>query len=163
MDAVPETNAAAKIPQKFQVVDGDTVRFESMPFRLVGFNTPESGTNAQCAAERALSAKATQRLNIAFERRALSATGAVRMRARSEGTDRCNYGRLCGILKLSGKDVAPILIAEGLAEPYICADTRCPPRKIGADRKARRNGLDLPKQTGPRLTAAAVRPQPSSL
>jgi hypothetical protein len=49
------------IPQKFEIVDGDTVDFQSTRYRLVGFNTPESGMNAQCAAERAMAAKASQR------------------------------------------------------------------------------------------------------
>ena len=130
IDAVPQTNAAAKIPQKFQVVDGDTIRLEAMPYRLVGFNTPESGTNAQCSADRALSAKATKRLQ------QLLASGEPYLQRvpcacapGTEGTDRCNYGRLCGILKVSGVDVGPVMIAEGLAEPYVCAGTRCPPRK----------------------------------
>jgi len=119
-----------QIPQKFEVVDGDTVEFQSTRYRLVGFNTPESGTNAQCAAERARAAKAVQRLH------QLLASGEPYLQRvpcacapGTEGTERCNYGRLCGVLTIGGKDVGPILIAEGLAEQYICGGTRCPPRR----------------------------------
>lgn len=45
----------------------------------------------------------------------------------AEGTDRCNYGRSCGILRSNGEDVGKILISEGLAAPYICGATACPP------------------------------------
>ena len=119
-----------QIPQKFEVVDGDTVEFQSARYRLVGFNTPKSGTNAQCAAERAMAAKAVQRLH------QLLASGEPYLQRvpcacapGTEGTERCNYGRLCGVLAIGGKDVGPILIAEGLAEQYICGGMRCPPRR----------------------------------
>lgn len=39
------------------------------------------------------------------------------------------YGRLCGTLTVRGQDVGTILIAEGLAERYVCGPTSCPPRK----------------------------------
>jgi hypothetical protein len=46
----------------------------------------------------------------------------------TEGTPRCNYGRSCGVLAIRGKDVAEILIGEGLARRYVCGATRCPKR-----------------------------------
>ena len=33
----------------------------------------------------------------------------------TEGTQRCNYGRLCAVLTSAGRDVAAVMIAEGLA------------------------------------------------
>jgi hypothetical protein len=41
---------------------GTTVRSEGRIFRLVGFNTPEAGMDAECSSESALAAKATSRL-----------------------------------------------------------------------------------------------------
>lgn len=113
-----------------QVVDGDTVRHNGQIFRLVGFNTPESGFNAQCHSELALAAKATDRLQ------QLLANGAANLQRvacacepGTEGTQRCNYGRLCGRLTVDGRDVGSILIAEGLAERFECWSISCPRRK----------------------------------
>ena len=38
----------------------------------------------------------------------------------------CNYGRECGTLKAGSHEVGAILIAEGLAVPFVCGKTRCP-------------------------------------
>jgi hypothetical protein len=45
----------------------------------------------------------------------------------TQGTLLCNYGRACGVLRAGGRDVGEILIAEGLAVPFVCGATRCPP------------------------------------
>jgi hypothetical protein len=37
-----------------------------------------------------------------------------------EGTKQCNFGRRCGSLSIDGKDIGPILLAEGLPHPYVC-------------------------------------------
>jgi endonuclease YncB( thermonuclease family) len=115
---------------RIEILDGDTIRSGRQIYRLVGFNTPESGTNAQCAHERILAAKATQRL------RQLAAGAALDLRRvpcacprGTEGTGQCNYGRLCGTLTVRGQDVGTILVDEGLAERYVCGPTSCPPRK----------------------------------
>jgi endonuclease YncB( thermonuclease family) len=115
---------------QIHVVDGDTVRSGGRVFRLVGFNTPETGDNAQCAEERALGARATARLQelvaagrIELERRACAC------RPGTEGTEACNYGRLCAKLSTQGRDAGSILIAEGLAERYVCGGTSCPRRR----------------------------------
>ena len=121
-------NAASTV--RIEVVDGDTVRSNGESFRLVGFNTPKSGFNAQCSSERALSARATDRLQ------QLLASGEPNLKRvacacdpGTEGTPRCNHGRLCGKLTVDGRDVGAILIAEGLAERYVCGTTSCPPRR----------------------------------
>jgi endonuclease YncB( thermonuclease family) len=116
-------------PRLFRVIDGDTVRYQGRSYRLVGFDTPESGTNARCAREQSLAARATSRL------RQLVASGGLQFTALAcacpvgtEGTRRCNYGRGCGALTANGRDVGSVLISEGLARPYRCGRTSCPPR-----------------------------------
>jgi endonuclease YncB( thermonuclease family) len=116
------------------VVDGDTVRYEGFTYRLVGFDTPERGDRARCDDERQRAERATQRL------RGLISAGSPRLtrvacacRPGDEGTSRCNYGRLCGVLMVGGRDVGQILIGEGLAHPYVCSGTSCPKRRPWCD------------------------------
>ena len=72
--------------------------------------------------------------------RTLIASGDARLirvacscRPGQEGTRYCNYGRLCGSLLIDGLDVGGILIGEGLARPYVCGATGCPPRRPRCD------------------------------
>ena len=111
-----------------RVIDGDTIRVyhEQPNVRLVGFNAPETW-RAGCDAERELGAKATRRL------RDLVKAGGLDFEyipcscpAGTEGTPVCNYGRKCGTLKASGRDVGEILIGEGLAVRFVCGPTHCP-------------------------------------
>jgi endonuclease YncB( thermonuclease family) len=113
-----------------QVVDGDTISVRSQQYRLVGFDTPETGLRARCQKERELGARATSRL------RQLVAQGGLRLQRvpcacppGTEGRGSCNYGRWCGVLTVAGRDVGPVLIAEGLARSYVCGRTSCPPRQ----------------------------------
>ena len=115
---------------RIEIIDGDSIRSGGEVYRLVGFNTPESGSNAKCQRERALSQAATQRLS------QILAGGGIDLRrvacacpSGTEGTGQCNYGRFCGTLSVRGQNVGAMLIAEGLAEPYVCGETSCPPRK----------------------------------
>src|SRR6185437_1202773 len=115
---------------RLEIIDGDSVWSGGEVYRLVGFNTPESGANAGCQRERALSRAATDRLS------QLVATGGIDLRRvpcacapGTEGTGQCNYGRFCATLSVRGQDVGGTLIGEGLAEPYVCTKTSCPPRK----------------------------------
>lgn len=118
-------------PTSVSVIDGDTIVVGADIFRLVGFNTPEPGSGAKCEAERALAASASFRL-----RQLVSAGGLDLTRmpcacpTGTEGTQRCNYGRLCGVLKAAGRDVGSVLITEGLARAYVCGKTSCP-RRVG--------------------------------
>lgn len=114
-----------------RIIDGDTIDIRGLPanVRLVGFNAPETW-RPSCTAERQVGERATARLgqlvrgaaSIEFERVACSC------RPGTEGTDQCNFGRLCGSLFVDGRDVGSMLIAEGLAVPYRCGRTSCPPR-----------------------------------
>jgi endonuclease YncB( thermonuclease family) len=87
------------------VKDGDTVivgpggepHMKDQEYRLVGFDTPETA-RGKCPSEIEKGNRATAR--------AL--------------TKDCNMGRRCGRLTVNGKDVGEILIAEGLAVPYVC-------------------------------------------
>lgn len=113
-----------------EIIDGDTVRSRGKIYRTVGYNTPEAGHGARCERERVLADKATQRL------RQLAVAGGLELepvrcacQPGTEGTDRCNFGRSCAILRTRGQDVGPILITEGLAKSYVCGNTSCPRRR----------------------------------
>jgi endonuclease YncB( thermonuclease family) len=114
--------AAPIDPGDIRVIDGDTIRiYQQQPnVRLVGFNAPET-RKAECEAERELGGRATRFLrdlvragNLDFEY-----VGAV-------GRGACAWGRDCGTLKANGRDVGDLLIASGLAVPFICPGGRCP-------------------------------------
>jgi endonuclease YncB( thermonuclease family) len=113
------------------VIDGDSVRLHGQMFRLVGFNTPETGDNAQCAHERDLGNAATARLQslIRTASRAELAPVQCSCPPGTHGTSECNNGRSCGILRLDGRDVGGILISEGLAHRYVCGAMSCPRRR----------------------------------
>lgn len=113
---------------QFTVTDGDTIHLVGhvKGTRLVGCNTPET-YKPQCAHERELGNRATARLKM------LVATGNLELVMVScacppgtEGTEECNFGRSCAMLRVDGRDVGQILISEGLAVPFVCGATSCP-------------------------------------
>ncbi|MBB2713960.1 thermonuclease family protein [Rhizobium sophoriradicis] len=127
--AQPSSVASVRSDQAFTITDGDTVQVsgERAGTRLVGFNTPEK-FSPQCEHERRLGERASARL------RELVASGSAQLTKvacscppGTEGTSKCNHGRSCGTLLVDGKDVGNILISEGLAVPFICGETSCPP------------------------------------
>jgi endonuclease YncB( thermonuclease family) len=109
-------------PEAIGIVDGDTIVVQGQPrqVRLIGFDTPETGFEARCAAERALAARATQRL------REIVAGGGLDLAIvpcacwQRRGYLNCNAGRYCGVLKAKGRDVSELMISEGLARPAQC-------------------------------------------
>ena len=111
--------------RQIEVIDGDTVRFQGVAYRLSGIDAPEVGDKARCDYERRLADAATVRL------RNLIAGGDARCACRpgQEGTRNCNFGRLGGSLSIGGRDAGNILISEGLAHPCICGATSCPQRR----------------------------------
>jgi endonuclease YncB( thermonuclease family) len=116
-------------PQAVRVLDGDTIEARGSVWRLVGFDTPETGSRARCSAERDKGNAADRRL------RELVALGSLVLAPvpcacpeGTQGTPRCNRGRQCGRLTAHGRDVGPVLIAEGLARPFVCGPHRCPRR-----------------------------------
>ena len=137
----PSTTASAPAPQAvqskgtrndappaIQIIDGDTIRYGGVTVRLVGFNAPETGQRALCEAERRLGQQATRRLqelvsggSVGFKLVACSCPPDT------EGTQKCNFGRRCGVLTANGRDVGAMLISERLAAPFRCGATSCPP------------------------------------
>ena len=114
---------------EFEIIDGDTIRFhsESRGTRLVGFNAPET-IKPLCDDEEVLGRRAKARLRELLSRAALELERvACSCAPGTEGTDACNHGRRCAILRADGIDVGQVLINEGLAAPLICGATRCPP------------------------------------
>ncbi|NKJ72836.1 thermonuclease family protein [Rhizobium leguminosarum bv. viciae] len=115
--------------QEFTVTDGDTVHIigDAAGTRLVGFNTPEVFSPG-CQLERQLGERASSRLKeLVTNGNARLTKVACACTPGAEGTSACNYGRSCGILRIDGKDVGSILISEGLAVPFVCGKTGCPP------------------------------------
>ncbi len=126
-DPVP-VSSSQFLGQSFSVTDGDTIRMsDGTPVRLVGFNTPEK-FEPQCDREAALGNRATERLReLVSSGKATVSKVACSCKPGTEGTDRCNHGRSCGILRVDGRDVGQALISEGLAVPFVCGRHSCPP------------------------------------
>ena len=90
-----------------RVVDGDTLVVDGERIRIMGLDAPETHPS-RCDAERRLGDAATARLRVLV-------AGGVQMR--SYGRDR--YRRTLAVVHDSrGRDVADVLIREGLARPY---------------------------------------------
>lgn len=113
----------------FTVTDGDTVQISghSKGTRLVGFNTPET-YKPRCDAELALGQQATARLQTLVRSASQVDLQLVQCACPpgTHGTDACNFGRSCGVLRVDGRDIGDILIAEGLAVRFECGETSCP-------------------------------------
>ncbi|MEI9423383.1 thermonuclease family protein [Mesorhizobium sp. Cs1299R1N1] len=124
-----ETTTTPLTRSQFTITDGDTIRLSGAAkgTRLVGFNAPES-IEPRCASEGDLGRRAKARL------KELVATAKLELKMvpcscppGTEGTDKCNYGRSCGSLFADGRDVGDVLVSEGLAVPFVCFSTSCPP------------------------------------
>jgi endonuclease YncB( thermonuclease family) len=111
------------------VVDGDTIRVRGEPrdISLFGFDTPET-ERARCDVERERGYTTMRRLRSIVESSALELQPvACACPPGTEGTEACNSGRRCGILRANGWDVGERLIAEGLAVRVSCNGASCPP------------------------------------
>ena len=112
-----------------QVIDGDTIRVRGhdRDIRLIGFNTPET-VRAHCDVERERGYAAMRRLRALIDSTGLELQSVPCACApNTEGTEACNFGRRCGILRANGWDVSERLIAEGFAVRYACSSASCPP------------------------------------
>jgi micrococcal nuclease len=104
--------AALALWQPLTVVDGDTVDYGLLRWRLAGLDTPEVRRPlAKCDGEIALGRKASARISAMI--------AAAGHNWRLEPTGRLDKWRHpIARLTLNGQDVAGALIAEGLAHPY---------------------------------------------
>lgn len=101
------------IPERVQVIDGDTIRYNYRPerhlhydIRLYGGDAPE--LHVPCEKERALASK--NRLA------ALLHEGHIKFKIARQ-KDR--YGRAIGIVAVENRSVMNVLISEGHARPYL--------------------------------------------
>jgi len=111
--------------------DGATKHKADQEYRLVGFDTPEtSPLRAKCPAEYEKGNRASARLVQLLDSGPIDLT-EVRCSCTQSAiaNGKCNWGRRCGRLAVSGKDVGDTLIAEGHAVSFHCSATRCPKQK----------------------------------
>ncbi len=92
------------------VIDGDTIRYDSMTIRLVGIDAPEI-RDFKCPSELALGRRATRRLV------ELMNAGPFTVVA-TGGRDVDIYGRKLRDIRRDGQSLGDILIAEGLARRW---------------------------------------------
>jgi endonuclease YncB( thermonuclease family) len=88
--------------------DGDTIKYLSVTYRLMGFDTPET-FQSKCEQELKLGLEAKEHIN-------KLARGAKEAKLMIHGRDK--YARSLAILLLDEKDVAGIMIEAKLAVEY---------------------------------------------
>jgi endonuclease YncB( thermonuclease family) len=125
---VTAQHAAASFisPQQIRVIEGDTIVAGGRTVRLSGFVTPDpQGT--RCAGERELGVKATKRVRQLIDAGDLDYSPVTcSCPTTILGRLMCRATRSCGVLKSHGRNIGEILIAEGLAAPFVCEDEQCP-------------------------------------
>jgi endonuclease YncB( thermonuclease family) len=98
--------AAPAAAQRAEVIDGDTIRVAGVVVRMMGLDAPER--RARCTAEARLAARATARLRLLVQ---------PRVWLERHGRDR--YRRTLAVVRdRTGRDLAQVMIREGLARPY---------------------------------------------
>ena len=90
------------------IVDGDTLWFEGVKYRLEEIDTPEKGGLAQCMQEGLQAIEATKRL--------AEIMSTHEFTIETSGHDR--YGRVLARFLIGDTTAGEILIAEGLARPW---------------------------------------------
>lgn len=91
------------------VVDGDTFWFGGAKYRIADIDTPETH-GPRCAAEGALGAQATQRLQVLLN------AGPFTLESMDRDVDR--YGRSLRVVTRGGNSIGGMLVAEGLAREW---------------------------------------------
>ena len=90
-------------------MDGDTFWFKGAKYRIADIDTPETH-GPRCAAEGALGAQATQRLQVLLN------AGPFTLESVDRDVDR--YGRSLRVVKRGGSSIGGMLVAEGLAREW---------------------------------------------
>ena len=92
------------------VIDGDTFHYRGERIRIADIDTPE--LEGRCAYERALAARATDRMA------ALLAAGPFELHPAPDGRDEDRYGRKLRIVTRAGRSLGDVLVAERLARTW---------------------------------------------
>ena len=92
------------------VIDGDTLFYAGRQIRIADIDAPELGS-PQCDAEYARAGRAKERL------RALINAGRFTLQAYERPRD--VYGRELRVITRGGKSLGGVLVAEGLAHPWV--------------------------------------------
>jgi len=111
-EAPPRARDRPVSTDRIRVIDGDTMEDmrEDITYRVVNIDTPETGSRANCTAERELGNRATQAARSLV-------SDARRLEFRPTGRiDR--YGRTIAFVLIDGRDMGETLIADGLARPW---------------------------------------------
>jgi endonuclease YncB( thermonuclease family) len=113
-----------------RVKDGDTIYYRDAEYRMIGYDSPETKRvrwRTVSKDEIALGELSKDRLEELLKSGPIDLTEvpcSCPAKDIKDGT--CNHHRLCGILSVNGENVGKSLIAEELAVPYICGQSRCP-------------------------------------
>jgi micrococcal nuclease len=111
---------------QIRVIDGDTISADGKTIHLAGFIAPEV-QSPQCQAERDLGVKASRRVRDLISQGGLDYSPVVcSCPSTTLGKWVCKFTRTCGALKAKGRDIGDILVAEGLAIPFLCEAEECP-------------------------------------
>jgi endonuclease YncB( thermonuclease family) len=113
--ALLATTVAAKDikPADIRALNGDTIVAHGETYRLLGFETPDPA-HAQCPGERRLGYRAT------FHLRQILSSGGLELVPAT-----CNEDHPCAVLRVHGRDIADIMIADGLARSHACSAASC--------------------------------------
>lgn len=109
--------AGTALAAGIEVIDGDTIRRDGVTIRIMGLDAPE--VRGKCPDERAKANRATARLRELVE---AGVTITPQQRRTRDGViveARDRYGRVLATVRdARGRDVADVLVNEGLARRY---------------------------------------------
>jgi micrococcal nuclease len=120
-DPIDRSEIYAKDGDTVIVGPGDEEHMRDQEYRLVDFDAPETA-HGKCPSEIEKGNRASARLIVLLDsgNLDLSEIECSCPPGTKPLTKACNMGRRCGRLTVNGKDVGEVLIAEGLAVPYVC-------------------------------------------